>query len=233
MIKTKGTNERTVVVENKGTNSTTETTGDTNKVKWQAMKRSVMLFNLRPVMQKLYFMMYDPKRESAAAFTFRFEDIITLYNSHPYVENLSENECRMTFYYAVAKNCSMLRYSFWIHHYETNNFYSFDDMKTLLLRDESIMRPVPPKRAMVCQLMCYVCGKAGHKARQCIYAGTGLRRCYECHLMSSHTAKQRRKQKGADAGENRRFKINKKTLSTGRGYVQKSKFSGRRRKNPY
>lgn len=137
------------------------------------------------------------------------------WHSLPHAEKLSETQYRLAFYKAIAKNCTMLQTAFWLHHQQTNGWYPVKTMKTMLLQvDTTSVRPENAK--------CYICGQMGHMSRQCVYAESGLRRCYECHQMANHTAEQCRKRKAADAdvlGE-------REILGRGQGYVCKSKFSG-------
>lgn len=112
---------------------------------------------------------------------------------------------------------------------QTGSFYSIDTMKSLLLKGEAVSRTTsggnPPKKESQPQAMstmpnCYTCGQGGHSHLECSYAGSGLKRCYECHKMVRHTAEQCRQRAAQQAGNSDGRRGG--GVTRGRGYLKKS-----------
>lgn len=115
---------------------------------------------------------------------------------YPGVTPLSEIEKKDTFFNAIMPTVPEVQSVEFMTKNSTGQGLSYEQLKLFLLQAEanksqsvsSDTRAVMLAQGQESKGRCYECDDFGHKAVNCRFRGTGLKKCYECGQVTNHKA---------------------------------------------
>ncbi|XP_043285453.1 uncharacterized protein [Venturia canescens] len=145
--------------------------------------------------KQLYNLKHYSNKGKASEFCDKFEEVVRNYDNLSEVTPLSEIEKRDAFFNAIMTTVPEVQSVEFMTKNSTGRGLTYEELKLFLLQAEANKNQsgtVENRAVMHAQGQskerCYECDDTGHKAINCRFKGTGLKKCYECGQITQHKA---------------------------------------------